>query len=62
MADPAARCEHPKVIPEFDEKAAREMTVWQIRQKYPRFSGKCPDCGYEGIIYASYAHYIYGDY
>lgn len=56
------KCTHPKVIPIFDEIAAKNMTANEIRKAYPRFSGKCPDCEYYGIIYANYAHYISGDW
>jgi hypothetical protein len=35
----------------------------QIRKIWPRLDGPCPKgCGYSGIAYASYAHYIYGDW
>jgi hypothetical protein len=35
----------------------------EIRKRWPRLSGPCPKgCGYNGIAYASYAHYIYGDW
>lgn len=35
----------------------------EIRKRWPRHSGLCPKgCGYYGIAYASYAHYIYGDW
>lgn len=35
----------------------------QIRKLWPRLSGPCPKgCGFNGIAYASYAHYIYGDW
>ena len=35
----------------------------EIRRRWPRLHGTCPKgCGYSGIYYASYAHYIYGDY
>jgi len=34
-----------------------------IRKRWPGLSGLCPKgCGYNGIAYASYAHYIYGDW
>jgi ribosomal protein S27E len=38
------------------------MTVREIRQRFPRKFGKCPDCGWEGIVYASFEHFIAGDY
>jgi hypothetical protein len=35
----------------------------QIRKRWPRLAGVCPKgCGYAGISYASYEHYIYGDW
>lgn len=35
----------------------------EIRKRWPRLCGLCPKgCGYNGIAYASYAHYIYGDW
>lgn len=34
-----------------------------IRKRWPRLDGTCPlGCGYSGIYYASYAHYLYGDW
>jgi hypothetical protein len=34
-----------------------------IKKRWPRLCGVCPKgCGYNGIAYASYAHYIYGDW
>lgn len=55
-------CQHPKVTPDFDEEAASSMSSNEVRRKWPRFSGKCPDCSFNGIIYASYFHYICGDW
>lgn len=35
----------------------------EIRKRWPRLDGVCPKgCGYVGIAYASYAHYLYGDW
>jgi hypothetical protein len=35
----------------------------QVRALYPRLDGVCPKgCGYVGIAYASFAHYIAGDW
>lgn len=39
-----------------------KMRATQIRDRYPRFEGTCPLCGWHGIHYASYAQFIYGDY
>lgn len=35
----------------------------EIRKRWPRLAGSCPKgCGFNGIAYASYEHYIYGDW
>ena len=47
----------------FDEQAARGLSVEQVRKRWPRGFGPCPHrCGWSGIYYASYAHYLYGDW
>jgi hypothetical protein len=35
----------------------------EIRRRWPRLHGNCPKgCGFHGIAYASYEHYIAGDW
>jgi len=35
----------------------------EVRRRWPRHSGNCPKgCGFHGIAYASYDHYIMGDW
>ncbi len=35
----------------------------EVRKRWPRLHGVCPlGCGFDGIAYASYSHYIYGDW
>ena len=35
----------------------------EVRKRWPRLHGECPKgCGYSGIYYASYEHYICGDW
>lgn len=46
----------------FDEAAARGLDKYEVRKHWPRFDGTCKHCGYTGIYYASYAHYIAGDW
>lgn len=47
----------------FDESEAKGLDAREVREKWPRLFGKCPKgCGYVGIAYASYAHYLYGDW
>ena len=48
--------------PYFDEEKAKDMSVSEIKQNYPRFCGICSVCGFHGISYASYSHYIAGDW
>lgn len=35
----------------------------EVRRRWPRLMGDCPKgCGFHGIAYASYFHYIAGDW
>lgn len=65
-------CAHDAVKVEFDEVQARlleeggqydsyELTR-EIRKRWPRFFGNCPDCGQQVIKYASSAHFVWGDW
>ena len=46
----------------FDITKAQGMTAREIRLRWPRLFGKCPHCDYDGIAYATSAHYIMGDW
>jgi hypothetical protein len=47
----------------FDVDEAEGLSTQEIRKRWPRLYGPCPlGCGYEGIAYASTAHYVYGDW
>lgn len=36
---------------------------FDVRKRWPRLHGACPKgCGFNGIAYASMAHYLYGDW
>jgi hypothetical protein len=37
------------------------MPADEVRRLYPRFHGICR-CGYRGIAYASFQHYVAGDW
>ena len=55
-----AECTHGVT---FDEEASIGLSSLEIRQRWPRMSGLCPiGCGYKGICYASYLHYVAGDW
>ena len=55
-------CKHASVQPAFDEDAARDLSSYEVRERWPRFSGVCPECGSRVILYASCLHYISGDW
>ncbi len=40
----------------------KPLSSYEVRKRWPRFSGTCQRCGYTGIYYASYMHYIAGDW
>lgn len=56
-------CTHEKCTPEYDHaEAVRINDAWEIKKRFPRFHGQCPDCGASVIGYASFEHYIMGDW
>lgn len=47
----------------FDVEKSRGMSAQEIRNRWPRLMGACPlGCGYSGISYASYDHFVAGDW
>jgi hypothetical protein len=50
-----------KHVPTFDAEAARGLTSAEVQRRWPRWSGTCT-CGFYGVSYASYEHYIAGDW
>lgn len=56
-------CKHPKCLPpQFDRNKAYSLTAEEVRKLYPRFCGQCPDCKCTLVLYASFEHYIAGDW
>lgn len=55
-------CDHTSIKVSFDEQAAAGLDASEVKRRWPRFSGRCPGCGVLVIMYASYAHYITGDW
>jgi len=47
---------------EKDTADEQKLSARAIRARWPRFFGTCAECGYSGIYYDSYAHYVYGDW
>jgi len=61
VTDPGT-CKHEKHMPYFNEEDAKKLSTEEIREKYPRYRGMCIDCKAQVILYASFAHYLYGDW
>lgn len=56
----APSCDHGLT---FDYEAAKGLSSAEVKHRWPRLFGPCPKgCGYSGIAYASYEHYICGDW
>ncbi len=61
MDEARKECDHGIVFDKDD--AAKIRNPYVVRERYPRLMGKCPKgCGFEGIGYASFEHYIAGDW
>jgi hypothetical protein len=58
-----AACDHGVVFDEEEYKKVGNMSDTEVRKRWPRLMGACPKgCGFNGIGYASYLHYIAGDW
>lgn len=58
-------CDHGISFTEEDRQEAERlnMSTAEIRRRWPRLFGPCPKgCGFNGIAYASRAHYVYGEW
>lgn len=61
--DPPSNCDHGVVFDEVEYNKTPNMSVSELRKRWPRGWGPCPKgCGFTGIAYASYMHYIAGDW
>lgn len=59
-AEAVAKCDHGVT---FDYAAAQNLSAHEVKRRWPRGFGPCPKgCGFHGIAYASYEHYICGDW
>jgi hypothetical protein len=60
LTEPEPGCGHGVT---FDVEAAKGLSVAEIRKRWPRLWGNCPlGCGFNGIGYASFMHYVMGDW
>ena len=55
-------CKHEKVAPKYKDEDFKGLREYEVRIRFPRFWGRCPDCGQHVILYSSYSHYIAGDW
>lgn len=56
-------CGHDTVRPNVPvDQYLHTLEAAEVRRRYPRFHGVCPDCGQLVIVYGSAAHYIAGDW
>lgn len=56
-------CKHKNLpTPEFDAKIAATLSSKEVRKVFPRGNYLCPDCNSHVITYASFEHYISGDW
>jgi hypothetical protein len=62
LKTPAVDCDHVYPMPEFDEAAAKFLTPAEVRKRWPRYDGPCPNCGQRILSYASLSHFICGDW
>lgn len=54
-------CGLPLPVVPFDSDKVRGLTPREVRQLFPRLNHTC-ECGHRTIMYASYEHYLAGDY
>ena len=55
-------CYHVNAIPNYPDDAFDNLSSAEVRKRFPRFFGDCPDCGQPFIGYSSLKHYISGDW
>jgi len=62
MTKDPQRCPEPVHDVPFDESAAKGMSSYEVRKRWPRKRVTCTRCGFDGIAYASFMHYLMGDW
>jgi hypothetical protein len=56
------KCKHNNLPVKYDAEDCKDKDDAYVREHYPRFYGPCPDCGEVMIGYASFEHYVAGDW
>jgi len=59
---PKVECDERCHSVAFDEEAAKGMSADEVRKRWPRVWVNCSVCGFSGVSYASFAHYVAGDW
>lgn len=52
--------DHP--VAPFDAEAAKGLSADEVRRRWPRVDDRCPVCGGMTIVYASFEHFLSGDW
>lgn len=55
------KCKHTAACPKYKYRDFKDLDGFEVRKKFPR-NTVCPTCGSPGFYYASFAHYIAGDW
>jgi hypothetical protein len=60
------QCDHGVTFDEAEVQRRQRLnppSASEVRRRWPRLFGPCPKgCGYNGIAYASFLHYVMGDW
>ena len=60
--DGSVGCKHENLPVKYDSADCAGKGDAYVRKNYPRFYGPCPDCGENMIGYASFEHFVAGDW
>ncbi len=62
ISESSVECDHAAVMPTVTDDELNGLSVDEVRERHPRFMGECPECGMALIAYASFRHYLAGDW
>lgn len=62
MIDTKSECKHASVQPKYLDSDFSGLDEHEVRRRFPRFDGVCPECGSRMIMYSSFVHYAAGDW
>ena len=62
MVSTPSTCQHQRCPVAFDLDAAKGLSAQEVRTRWPRFYGVCFDCLSMVMLYASFEHFVAGDW